>query len=289
MRITSRRRSQPHSNGWAGKLTPLVGNYVTVDTGLHGLKNGVDSQTATAQGGRHAVSSEHPPHGSPPDTAHQGGMRPSARRVQRRRAMPRRARRPRALARPPRCPRPGRGPARGHAVDRGRQRAVEHGGIAALLLSPAGDSCGGCGVRRHSSQTWLAPSRSSLADSRLHEPRSRQPKAGRKRTARSRMSCMCMVGPPRSSATKICVRPRLLGTSPAIGLIRLPFSTSARRETPHRHACLPSGAVTTCSEPACASPRSAMPLLTSARGVNTDRRATRQARARVRREESEAI
>ncbi|SEP08686.1 hypothetical protein SAMN05216267_10964 [Actinacidiphila rubida] len=31
MRITSRRRNRPHSNGWAGKLTPLVGNYVTVD------------------------------------------------------------------------------------------------------------------------------------------------------------------------------------------------------------------------------------------------------------------
>jgi hypothetical protein len=32
MRITDRRRSRPRSNVWAGKSTPLVGNYVTVDT-----------------------------------------------------------------------------------------------------------------------------------------------------------------------------------------------------------------------------------------------------------------
>ena len=33
MRITSRRGDRPCSNVWAGKLTSLVGNYVTVDSG----------------------------------------------------------------------------------------------------------------------------------------------------------------------------------------------------------------------------------------------------------------
>jgi hypothetical protein len=50
MRITSRRRSRLNSNVWAGKLTSLVGNYVTVDNSPQQQAGAVTRQSSETSG-----------------------------------------------------------------------------------------------------------------------------------------------------------------------------------------------------------------------------------------------